>query len=49
MTERKLRLADAGNTTNPALRVILAKGFQVYFLPNDNDRDYGDFWAIKEG
>lgn len=46
---RTFRLADAGNTIDPALSVILAKGYQVYLLPDPHEDSLGDFWAIKEG
>lgn len=49
MGRRKLRLADAANTRDPALEVIFAKGYQVYFLPDSDEERYGDFWAIKDG
>jgi hypothetical protein len=49
MSNRKLRLADAGNTRDPALAVIIAKGYQVYFLPDSDEELFGNFWAIKEG
>ncbi len=46
---RILRLADAGNTYDPALAVVIAKGYTVYLLPDQREEYLGDFWAIKDG
>lgn len=46
---RTLRLADAGNTQDPVLAVIIAKGYAVFLLPDERDEYLGNFWAIKDG
>lgn len=46
--ERKLRLADAGNTHNYALEIIRSKGYSIYLYPDEREEFYGNLWAIKD-
>jgi hypothetical protein len=47
--EITFRLADAGNTWNPALFVIREKGYGVYRWPTTSEDDCDDLVAIKDG
>jgi hypothetical protein len=42
-----MKFADAMNTYNPALRVIVAKGYKVWIEPGDSDEELGNLCASQ--
>jgi hypothetical protein len=44
-----MTLADAMNTYNPALDLITKKGYKVWIEPCDNEEEFGNWLAMKEG
>ncbi|MFD2562900.1 hypothetical protein [Aquimarina rubra] len=41
-------IADAMNTYNIALRIILSKGYKVFLIPDKREEYFGDFCAVKD-
>ena len=44
-----LRIREAGNTWNPSLKVLRDKGYSLWIVPSDEDEEFTDFRAEKNG
>jgi len=40
-------IADAMNTYNIALRIVIAKGYKIFLIPDKREDYFGDFCAVK--
>jgi hypothetical protein len=49
MSDRRFRIASAGNTHNHALEVLRAKGYSVVLYPQAGEDGLNDYWATKDG
>ena len=41
-------MAEAGNTYNYALAVIVKKGYKIFLVPDKRDDFFGEYWAINK-
>ncbi|MEW7280369.1 hypothetical protein ABW636_17395 [Aquimarina sp. 2201CG1-2-11] len=45
--ENRCRIADAMNTYNLGLKIILSKGYKIFLIPDKREGYVGDFCAVK--
>ncbi|WP_298545006.1 hypothetical protein [uncultured Aquimarina sp.] len=45
--ENGCTIADAMNTYNTALKIILSKGYKIFLIPDKREEYFGDFCAVK--
>ncbi|MDH7447588.1 hypothetical protein [Aquimarina sp. 2201CG14-23] len=46
--ENGCTIADAMNTYNTALKIILSKGYKIFLIPDKREEYMGDFCAVKD-